>query len=279
MGINSELIRIMADYRKRDLIKGNRIVELGAQSVCAAPEIVSRILNEYGMGSRNPEPIDTAIRLYAEMGFNEYACIDASGQHGALVFDLNYDLREHHDFHETYDVVTDLGTAEHCFNQYAVFKNLHELCRPDGLMIHALPVQGNVNHGFYNYHPRFFADLAMANKYEIISLSFTVDYKPALFPYTLKNFQRWDSHDLLFYAVLRRMSDASFQPPFDGMFATANQLNGYTAEKTNPLKTIFTPYLKGGRWENTRGRNPCSFWLHYLMKHLQKKWRALVKGN
>jgi SAM-dependent methyltransferase len=271
MGINSELIRLVADYRNRNLITGKSIVEIGAQSVCAAPEIVSQILNEYRMGNRNLDPIDTAIRIYAQMGFSKYTCIDANGQHGALVFDLNNDLREYYKFKEIYDVVTNLGTAEHCFNQYAVFKNLHNLCRPGGVIIHALPVQGNVNHGFYNYHPRFFADLAIANRYEIISLSFTVDYRPALYPYTLKNFKRWDSHDLLFYAVLRRIADTSFQTPFDGMFTTANQLNGYKTDKANPLKTIFTPYLKGGRWENTRGGSKSSIRFFRLLKRIQKK--------
>ena len=169
------------------------------------------------------------------------------------MFDLNKDVREQYQFVETFDLVTDLGTAEHCFNQFAVFKNFHDLCKADGVMIHALPAQGNVNHGFYNYHPRFFADLAAANKYEIMDLSFTVDYKPALIKYSKDEFQKWDSHDVLFYAVLRKKDMSPFISPFDGMFASGNQLSGYVATGVDPLMTEFSPYLKGGDWKNTKG--------------------------
>ena len=253
MGINSELVRLMADYRHRNIITGASIIEIGAQDVCADTEVIDHILNEFGLGVRKSRGIDNAARLYAEIGFTEYKCIDASGQHGALVFDLNNDLSTYYEFREHFDVVTNLGTAEHCFNQYCVFKNLHDLCKPGGVMVHALPVQGNVNHGFYNYHPRFFADLSVANGYEVINLAFTVDYAPTLHQYTLANFKRWDSHDLLFYALLRRVSDAPFKVPFDGMFSAYNQIKGYVADQSNPLTSIFSPYLKGGRWENTKG--------------------------
>jgi hypothetical protein len=120
-------------------------------------------------------------------------------------------------------------------------------------MIHALPAQGNVNHGFYGYNPRFFADLAAANGYEIVDLSFTVDYTATLIKYTKAAFQKWDSHDLLFYAVLRKTNDASFCIPFDGMFASVNRVSGYVATGIDPLATEFAPYLKGGNWENTKG--------------------------
>jgi len=39
-------------------------------------------------------------------------------------------------------------------------------------MIHVLPFIGYVNHGFFNYPPLFFIDLAAANEYEITKISF-----------------------------------------------------------------------------------------------------------
>jgi SAM-dependent methyltransferase len=252
MGINAELVRLVADLRSRNVFGGDSVIEIGAQNVCVAPEVVSKILDHYHIKVSQLET-SSASDLYLHFGFNRYTCIDATGGRGALVFDLNKDVREDYQFVETFDLVTNLGTAEHCFNQFSVFKNLHDLCKPDGVMIHALPAQGNVNHGFYNYHPRFFADLAAANRYEIIDLSFTVDYKPALIKYSKEEFQKWDSHDLLFYAVLRKNNNSPFSLPFDGMFASASRLPGYTATNVDPLVTEFSPYLKGGNWENTRG--------------------------
>lgn len=252
MGINAELVELLADLRRRSLVTGNTVVEIGAQDVCVVPEVVEQILKDYDFGTYKIGPVDAA-GLYAHLGFDQYRCIDANGNNGALVFDLNKDLCEQHHLLGTFDLVTNLGTAEHCFNQFAVFKNLHDLCKPGGIMIHALPAQGNVNHGFYGYNPRFFADLAAANGYEIVDLSFTVDYRSTLIKYTKVEFQKWDSHDLLFYAVLRKTNGAPFCIPFDGMFASVNRVSGYVATGIDPLATEFAPYLKGGNWENTKG--------------------------
>lgn len=254
MGINAEMIRLLADLRQRNVLSGNQVMEIGAQDVCADPEVIAKILSEYQFPP-NLQDVESvkADRLYANLGMTRYSSIDASGALGALTYDLNQDLRRDYKFSKTFDLVTNLGTAEHCFNQYSVFKNLHDLCRHGGLMIHALTAQGNVNHGFYNYHPRFVADLAAANNYEIVRLAFTVDYLPVLIDYSLDIYKKWDSHDLLLYAVLKKTSNNEFCMPFDGIFASINKLEGYLDQNSDPLTSEFSPYLKGGKWENTRG--------------------------
>jgi hypothetical protein len=254
MGINAEMIRLVAELRRRDALIGDRVIELGAQDVCAAPEVISSILAEERLVFESkPSEHVRANLLYSCLGLTKYTSIDASGGNGALAFDLNRDLNGDYQYSEAFDLVTNLGTSEHCFNQYAVFKNMHDLCNKGGLMIHALTVQGNVNHGFYNYHPRFVADLAAANHYDIVRLAFTVDYRPDLIEYSLETFKKWDSHDVLLYAVLQKTRNEKFVTPFDGMFASANKLDGYASSQGNPLESEFSPYLKGGNWENTRG--------------------------
>jgi SAM-dependent methyltransferase len=252
MGINAEFVSLVAGLRRSGTLNGDTVIELGAQDVCVVDDVVASILNSSGM-PKVARKIACAQDLYAPLGFSHYKAIDASGENGALVFDLNNDLREQYEFTESFDLVTNLGTAEHCFDQRAVFANIHNLCKVGGIMIHALPAQGNVNHAFYNYHPRFFADLATANDYEIIDLSFTVDYKPTTINYSKDNFQNHDSQDILFYATFRRITSQEFRVPFDGMFSSNNKLKGYSASGTDPLMTEFSPYLKGGNWENTKG--------------------------
>jgi SAM-dependent methyltransferase len=162
MGINREFAALLVELRRRGALGAvASVVELGAQEISAEPSAIGRILNEARIGAG--EPIATARALYESFGCTRYCAIDASGGADVLTFDLNRDLARDHDFHETFDLVTNLGTLEHCFNQAAGFENMHRLCRPGGLMIHCLPTQGLVNHGFYNYHPRFVADLASAN--------------------------------------------------------------------------------------------------------------------
>ena len=191
MGINAEMVSLVAQLRSRRALVGDTVVEIGAQAVCAASEAIAAILEAHGFSDGTAEPTGTAAELYSRLGFAEYAAIDATGENGALMLDLNRPLAEM-GFDRQFDLVTNLGTAEHCFDQFAVFKNLHDLCKPGAVMIHALPVQGLVNHGFYNYHPRFIADLVTANEYELIDLAFTVDFTPVLHKYDLATFKSYD---------------------------------------------------------------------------------------
>jgi SAM-dependent methyltransferase len=95
-----------------------------------------------------------------------YRAIDLHGTEAAWRHDLNLPLP----VSETFDVVTNFGTSEHVFDQAQVFRSIHALVRPGGLMLHALPHQGGPDHGFFNYHPTFFHDLAAANAYRVATL-------------------------------------------------------------------------------------------------------------
>ena len=85
--------------------------------------------------------------------------------------DLNVSLRDEYKFTETYDLVTNNGTGEHIFNQYMVFKNSHELTKTGGIQLFVLPFYNWMNHGFFNFNPLMFTDLAGANGYELVRLS------------------------------------------------------------------------------------------------------------
>jgi len=108
---------------------------------------------------------------YKALGFASYDAIDVNSTYGSLVMDLNLDLGTEYGFTKTYDLVTNNGTGEHLFNQYQVFKNMHDLTRVGGLQLVVLPFYNWMNHGFYNFNPILFADLAAANDYEIVRMS------------------------------------------------------------------------------------------------------------
>lgn len=109
----------------------------------------------------------TVQDFYKSIGVKTHACIDVNKLGEAMIMDLNLDLRNHYDFHEQYDLVTNNGTGEHLFNQHAVFKNTHDLCKTEGYMLHILPFQNWINHGFFGFHPVLFRDLSIINRYRI----------------------------------------------------------------------------------------------------------------
>jgi hypothetical protein len=104
--------------------------------------------------------------------FLDYGAISAIDFHGtpaARKIDLNYPVELAERFH----IVIDIGTAEHVFNVFQFFKTCHELTRPGGLMIHANPFRGWLEHGFYNFNPTFYWDLAAANGYDMVMLLYS----------------------------------------------------------------------------------------------------------
>jgi SAM-dependent methyltransferase len=258
VGINLEMARLLIDFRRAGALKGcRRIVELGAQEVSVDRGVLREALLAALGGDPIPQASDLdAPALYSCFGLDYYRAIDLSGEGGALGFDLNESLSDRYGFNETFDMVTNLGTTEHCFNQLGAFRNIHDLCRPGGLMIHAVPSQGWANHGFYSYTPRFFADVAEANGYAIEQLGFTVDVRPEIVPYNLAQYRTNDSRDLMLYVVLRRVGDAPFVVPQDSMFRPTGWLLGNAPAPRGSFLTQpreFFPYIKTN-WQHVTGR-------------------------
>ncbi len=113
----------------------------------------------------------TTKDYFNSIGFNEYKSIDINGAYESFQFDLNKNIFEHYNFDQKYDLVINNGTGEHVFNQYSLFLNFHNLTLVNGIMLNILPFIDWINHGFYNFNPIFFADLAASNGYKIIKIS------------------------------------------------------------------------------------------------------------
>ena len=160
-----------------------------------SPEKKNKFIKDYEsikIDAKNNKDISFKIaKLYYGIIFNfkTYKAIDLHGTIFSIEKDLNYPYFEN----TKYDVVTNFGTTEHIFNQYEVFKTIHNLVKPNGFMLHFLPYQGAYNHGFYNYNPTIFFDLGKANNYIIGGLWITtiIDSTPTIF-----NIHNMDGYNL-----------------------------------------------------------------------------------
>jgi hypothetical protein len=93
--------------------------------------------------------------------------IDIHGKNGVLLMNLS----EEQEIEETYDIITDFGTLEHIEDFYMGFKNVHNLCKNGGIMIHVLPSFGHwPNHGTWRGKINFFIGLPKLSNYIILSL-------------------------------------------------------------------------------------------------------------
>ncbi len=152
----------------------------------------------------------------------EHLAIDFHSPNG-LQYDMNHDVSSK--FTEQFDIVVDSGTAEHVFNVYQFFKNVHDITAPNGIMIHGLPFTGWVDHGFYNFQPTFYMDLAMANGYKILQLT-AFEYNPFNFMHFqkredvlsfVKNFGA--GRNFLLYIVYQKSgSNSEFKIPMQSYY-------------------------------------------------------------
>lgn len=113
----------------------------------------------------------TTQDFFKSLGYLDYFSIDINGAYNSYKFDLNKNINKFYKFEENYDLVINNGTGEHIFNQYSFFLNSHNLTKKNGLMLNILPFIDWVNHGFYNFNPIIFADLAASNSYQILKLA------------------------------------------------------------------------------------------------------------
>ena len=161
-------------------------LDIGSQTVNFNLQLYKELVNRIEIKSDNQLKIirkmlhpkewngwrPTANDVVLSLGYHEYESIDLNGAYNSYKFDLNLDIQTFYDFHKSYDLVINNGTGEHVFNQFSLYKNIHNLTKKNGIMLNIMPFLGWVNHGFYNFNPIFYADLAAANNYEMIKISF-----------------------------------------------------------------------------------------------------------
>lgn len=248
MGINIEYMTLLQTLREEKNLGFGSVIEFGAQDISADYQDIASQAKRFKGCMQNIDRIESAPELYKSLGFDTYRAIDASGENGALVFDLNTNIRSNYGFEEKFNLVTNLGTIEHCFDVATAFINMHELCETNGIMIHAFPSAGNANHGLHNFQPRLFALIGQSNNYEVLKFLFTVDYKPELRAFSHTHYKAYDDRDLMCYVVFRKKEDKGFVFPFDSMFDDINKLDGY---QSGLNMSEFRSYIKGS-WSNVR---------------------------
>lgn len=150
-------------HKEHALFDNTRIADLG-------PQGLSRTGGAAAVYKKFPSGW-WARDLYLSLGARDYRAFDLLDER-AVKCDFNDPPQGTGDF----DVVTNFGTSEHVFNQAAIMRFMHELLKPGGIVLHVVPAAGGRDHGFFNYHPSFFWDLARCNGYEVLDLRYVPHY-------------------------------------------------------------------------------------------------------
>lgn len=158
------LMQIAVSTITKNLRKNPTVIELGNQRFRYSDACLTHCEKTSGKTIRRP--VDYVWEFFEDIGFSSYQAIDVNTELKSIAMDLNFNLKEKYSYTDTFDLVTNNGTGEHIFDQKAVFENMHNLCKVGGVMINVLPFAPWLNHGFYNFNPNLFRDVAAANEYK-----------------------------------------------------------------------------------------------------------------
>lgn len=150
MGLTFETL----DFLRKHVpsIKNLSICDLGAQQfkVCS------------------PFPEDQyCSKYYLENGVKRYMSIDLNGEDISCKYDLCSPLPEN--LKGEFDCVFNFGTSEHVVNLYWCLRNVHNICKVNGIMLHVVPAPNNwPGHGYHYVDIGFFEQLAEKMNYKLL---------------------------------------------------------------------------------------------------------------
>lgn len=232
MAFNSLMTRAVISIRNEIVHSAKKpsVIELGNQRFKTDKKLKEKVYSILNIPSATPTSVK---EFYESIGFHKYLAIDVNTEKDAIALDLNLDLKKEYNFDEQYDLVTNNGTGEHIFNQYTVFKNIHNLCKVNGIIIHNLPFTGYIDHGFYNFQPNLFVEIARSNKYQMKDLWIgssdgdrieKIDLNAGYYKNNdfLKKFDmnNWNQN-LLVVAIMKKISNDEFRMPFQNIYDDA----------------------------------------------------------
>ena len=211
----------------KDLVKISKIVGIEENAIENIPNVKNWPFSPRG----------SSKFFYELLGIKEYTSIDINGEYNSIPHDLNKPFTDETKFNK-FDIVTDYGSCEHVFNVGECYRTLHNLLKPNGLMIidQAL-LKGN---GYFKFDETFIEGIATANGYKILYNSYVISTGNKTENGTWNQFHIPRNSDLLnvldfsklkkissqhnigIYAVMQKTKNEEFKMPYEHTLMSEN---------------------------------------------------------
>ena len=191
--------------------------------------------------------------LFRLLGFEKTESIDYyPDEKPTYLADLNYPIDEK--LKGKYSLVYDGGTMEHCFNPAQVMLNASLLVDLGGTVIHHVPMNNWVDHGFYQFSPTLFFDFYSTNKFSDLNMKVHfmgrhkesyINYNPRIdepLPYALGGTTRM----MLFFSARKSTEFTDFKFPVQGRYRElfGNEGDGPPKPKAGVAKRLQMSFRK-----------------------------------
>lgn len=118
-----------------------------------------------------------------------------------------------------YDIVLDVGTAEHVINVWQALVNMASMVKVGGHILHENPHSGWTNHGFFSLHPTLFYDFYTSNGFEIVNLNLTTRNGDQYECHPTKRMKLGELRDVNIFCMAKRKEDVPFSFPKQSKYA------------------------------------------------------------
>jgi len=180
MGLAKGAISLLLEEAARKPFTGS-VAILGKQDVYVPRLQLRDLFQKFNLGI--PAALETGSQmindevLFTALGFHTVSSIDYDDYNNSTdLFDLNSDVLPDR-LRSKFDVVIDAGTLEHVFHLPNALKNVIDMTKVSGRIIHLSPASNCIDHGFYMFSPTLFVDFYKANDFEI-DTSYVVRHHP-----------------------------------------------------------------------------------------------------
>jgi hypothetical protein len=165
MGIHINLALILHDWLRRYDVVGP-VLTLGVQEVSFWRDELDRVLGRE-QRSRPSRPM-AAHELFDDYGLGPVSALDLNDSEGAeIIFDLN-EPDPPLETRQRFGLIVNGGTLEHVFHVPNALANLNCMLKPAGTILHILPCNNWVDHGFYQFSPILMFDYYTALQFDIL---------------------------------------------------------------------------------------------------------------
>lgn len=244
MGILRGIAGLMIEAHQRQPFHG-RLLQLGRQEIFFSADDFERIARHRDFAPANASTLDTVpdrrrpltdLEFFGAFGFERIEAADYSDFDGAeLVYDMNRDDLPA-DHRGAYGCVVDGGTMEHVFHAPNFLKNVFELLRVGGRVVHITPASNAVDHGFYSFSPCLFYEFYKANGWRIDACKL-LDFGTRLLPI------RMTAYDYV-PPIRRDVLDGYLRGTVHYTFVVATKQADSTADKI-PQQTFYQDLWDG----------------------------------
>ena len=216
MGIATGAAELIFKLSKKIKFRGE-LLQIGNQEVLLKKNKLINLFHKYYINKNKiyfKEKINSKA-FFEIFGFSKIKSLDVSAYENAdLIEDLNYPLKKK--YFNKFDFIYDGGSLEHVFNIAQGLKNLTYLVKKNGYIMHLLPSNNYIDHGFYTVSPTLLKDFYTQNNFKIIEFylikqKYNLDKDSAWYVYEyneeqIKNYDKWNwkNNRMLVWVVVKK---------------------------------------------------------------------------